>query len=180
MANKIQLKDNDGNNIYPIVLAEHMTGLLSTEDVEDINNEFDETVLNLIYPIGSLYWSGSPTSPAILFGGTWEQIKDKFVLSAGSNYTNGSTGGSATHTHGAKNSQNGSLEALIGTGNTGVQTIGFSASNLNTRLVSTYKVNCPSYVSGTTNTYNTLIYGETASSSSMPPYIVKYCWERTA
>ena len=54
-----------------------------------------------IYPVGSLYFSISGTNPGQLFGGTWEQIRDKFFLSAGDTYTAGTTGGSATmeHTH---------------------------------------------------------------------------------
>ena len=36
------------------------------------------------------------TNPSNLFGGTWTQLKDRFLLGAGSTYTNGSTGGSAT------------------------------------------------------------------------------------
>lgn len=50
---------------------------------------------NDVYPINSIYLSVSSTSPASLFGGTWEQIKDRFLLSAGDTYTNGDTGGSA-------------------------------------------------------------------------------------
>ena len=42
--------------------------------------------------------SVNSTSPATLFGGTWEQIKDRFLLSSGDTYENGSVGGSATHT----------------------------------------------------------------------------------
>lgn len=38
------------------------------------------------------------TSPQSLFGGTWEQIKDKFLLSSGDTYSAGSTGGEASHT----------------------------------------------------------------------------------
>lgn len=53
---------------------------------------------NLVYPVGSIYMSTSNVSPATLFSGTtWEQIQDKFLLSAGSTYTAGSTGGEATH-----------------------------------------------------------------------------------
>ena len=48
-----------------------------------------------IYPIGSIYISTSPTNPSTLFGGTWTQIEDRFLLSAGSTYSAGSTGGSA-------------------------------------------------------------------------------------
>ena len=34
-----------------------------------------EQVLAKIYPVGAIYMSVSPTSPASLFGGTWERIK---------------------------------------------------------------------------------------------------------
>lgn len=37
------------------------------------------------------------TSPASLFGGTWEQIKDVFLLGAGDSYIAGSTGGEENH-----------------------------------------------------------------------------------
>lgn len=49
------------------------------------------------HPVGSLYISNDPTSPASLFGGTWEQIKDRFILAAGDTYAAGSTGGEAKH-----------------------------------------------------------------------------------
>lgn len=41
--------------------------------------------------------SPDPTSPASIFGGSWVQIKDRFVLAAGDTYAAGSTGGEATH-----------------------------------------------------------------------------------
>lgn len=51
------------------------------------------------YPIGSVYISTTNTkTPAQLFGGTWEQLEDVFLVCAGSTYSAGSTGGSATHT----------------------------------------------------------------------------------
>lgn len=63
-----------------------------------------------VYPVGSIYMSVQSTSPSVLFGGTWEQIKDTFLLSAGNTYSAGSTGGSAdavvvTHNH-TQNSHN--------------------------------------------------------------------------
>ena len=54
-------------------------------------------LINTIYPVGSIYMSVISTSPQILFGGTWEQIEDKFLLASGTSYSNGSTGGEATH-----------------------------------------------------------------------------------
>lgn len=53
-------------------------------------------LLNKIYPVGSLYMSAKATSPASLFGGTWERIKDRFILAAGDTYAAGSTGGEAS------------------------------------------------------------------------------------
>lgn len=45
------------------------------------------------------FWvSPDPTSPASIVGGTWERIKDRFILAAGDTYAAGSTGGKATHT----------------------------------------------------------------------------------
>ena len=52
---------------------------------------------DLIYPIGAIYLSVSATNPATLFGGKWEQIKDRFLLAAGDTYAIGTTGGEATH-----------------------------------------------------------------------------------
>ena len=54
-----------------------------------------ESITDKIYPIGSIYMSINSTNPSTLFGGTWEQIEDKFLLASGTNYSNGATGGSA-------------------------------------------------------------------------------------
>ena len=40
--------------------------------------------------------SVNSTNPKDLFGGTWEQLKDRFLLGAGSSYSAGSTGGEAS------------------------------------------------------------------------------------
>lgn len=55
------------------------------------------------YPVGSIYMSVNSTSPATIFGGTWERITGKFLLSAtdngssGASQAAGNTGGEATH-----------------------------------------------------------------------------------
>ena len=55
-------------------------------------------IFDLIYPVGSFYISAKSTNPAILFGGTWEQIQGRFLLGRSSSYPVGSMGGEATHT----------------------------------------------------------------------------------
>ncbi|MGB9979361.1 phage baseplate protein [Methanobacterium sp.] len=54
-------------------------------------------IIDMIYPVGAVYISAVNTNPATLFGGTWVQIKDKFLLSAGDTHSAGSTGGEETH-----------------------------------------------------------------------------------
>ena len=46
------------------------------------------------HPIGSYYWSSEEISPSVLFGGQWEQVKDRFILAAG---PVGDVGGDAEH-----------------------------------------------------------------------------------
>ena len=51
-----------------------------------------------MYPVGSIYLSINSINPGILFGGTWEQIKDSFLLAAGDIHEAGEIGGEETHT----------------------------------------------------------------------------------
>ena len=55
-------------------------------------------IVDLVYPVGSIYTSVASTNPKVLFGGTWEAISGRFLLAASSDYTAGSTGGEASHT----------------------------------------------------------------------------------
>lgn len=47
------------------------------------------------YPIGAVYMSYVNTSPATMFGGTWEPITDRFLYGSD---TSGDIGGEAMHT----------------------------------------------------------------------------------
>ena len=56
-------------------------------------------IVDMVYPIGSIYMSVVSTSPATLFGGTWEQLKDRFLLGAGDTYSAGDTAGAASKSY---------------------------------------------------------------------------------
>lgn len=68
------------------------------------NSELVKTILLLAHPVGSYYWSSTNTNPHDLFGGTWTQIKDKFVIAVGDSHEAGKSYGSNSksfaHTHG--------------------------------------------------------------------------------
>lgn len=52
-----------------------------------------QEVFLAVHPVGSIFLSTDGTEPAELYGGTWEQIKDVFLLGASDTYPAGSTGG---------------------------------------------------------------------------------------
>lgn len=56
------------------------------------------SIVDAIYPVGSIYMSVNSANPGTIFGGTWEQIQDTFLLAAGQTYAAGATGGEAEHT----------------------------------------------------------------------------------
>ena len=59
----------------------------------DLDSNFDNNkIRDFIYPIGSIYMSVNNVNPTTLFGGTWVQMKDKFLLGAGDTYENGNIG----------------------------------------------------------------------------------------
>ena len=51
------------------------------------------------YRVGDIVISENETSPAEAYGGSWEQITDRFLVGAGGSYALDSTGGNATHTN---------------------------------------------------------------------------------
>lgn len=148
MASKgVLLKDSDSNNIYPCPY----------------------------FPVGSIYMSVNSTNPSNYFGGTWTQIKDRFLLACGSTYSNGATGGEAkhtltvsempSHTHAmrvVKDNETSSGGVLPKANN----------SQGNNNGWSDYCTESGNYAIKNT--------GGGSSHNNMPPYLAVYVWKRTA
>lgn len=57
------------------------------------------SIIDIVYPVGSIYMSVNAADPSKLFSGTsWEKLEGRFLLGSSSTYKPGSTGGEATHT----------------------------------------------------------------------------------
>lgn len=134
---------------------------------------------DFVYPVGSIYMSINNTNPTTLFGGTWVQLKDMFLLGAGDTYENGATGGSATHTltieempihsHQEKWVGNdGNVNPLVR--NTGEAE---SAGIYRSSQTSYYNNNNKKAAVRTADTGGGLPH------DNMPPYLVVYMWKRT-
>ena len=125
------------------------------------------------YPINSIYLSTSSTSPSSLFGGTWQQIKDVFLLAAGDTYTGGSTGGSAnavvvSHEHNLQMVNNGVVQAWVKSIDGTHTAYGYATTE----------------ISGSEGWSSTPIIayssGESGTGKKMPPYPTVYMWRRVA
>ena len=138
--------------------------------------------MNYIYPVNSIYMTVENITEEQMnskFGGTWEKIKDRFLLASGDTYTNGNTGGNKEHNH--------SL-------NPGFAKVSFGWESDTNRLMMALKSVDP-YV---TNTYNGASYwpdptgttyrgsnylaaelgGNTGNTNNMPPYLVVNVFKR--
>lgn len=145
--------------------------------LEDCKEAAKRAALLAANPVGKLWTSDDPTSPASIVGGTWEQIKDRFILAAGDTYAAGSTGGSANHNHSigdmfAASFFMGSYMDYHYSGN-----VAWSPNYKNTFPggISETETSGISHASGIT------VYGSpTKEAGNLPPYIAAYVWKRIA
>ena len=158
-------------------LAKKQAQLVSGSNIKTINGQSllgsgDISIaLDTAYPVGSIYMAVNSTSPSELFGGTWEQIKDKFLLAAGDTYTANQSGGAATvkltvdempsHTHAmrTKTGSGGQLNVSDGY----LQRVAYTEYNLTDR-----------------ETVQAENAGGSQAHNNMPPYLTVYVWKRTA
>jgi hypothetical protein len=130
-----------------------------------------------IYPVGAIYMSVVGTSPASFFGGTWERLKDRFLLGAGDTYSAGKTGGAATHAltvselprhnHAQQINvpgESGLYKMVQGTSGT---VWGKTLSEGTVKGLTASKVDTDYTGSGTAH-------------NNMPPYLTVYMWKRVA
>lgn len=158
-------------------------------DVGWVNQSGGVSLLD-VYPVGSIYMSVNNTNPSTLFGGTWVQIEDTFLLAAGSTYTAGDTGGEATHTLTAAES---GLPAHTHdftqpTVTTKMEFLKDVATGTAKNRLTTQGQSSPSYTSDFASTVTGGAVGAvtggaqnaTDAHNNMPPYLAVYVWKRTA
>lgn len=153
-----------GNNVN---LYDNNAQVIQTMTTDDLFSG-GGGVLQSVYPVGAIYISTVSTNPATLFGfGTWVQIEDTFLLSAGTNYTAGATGGEETHTL-TTNEMPSHTHEILGGGST------LSLVTGSARYRLSFATNGGQIQMVNSNT------GGGQAHNNMPPYLVVYMWERTA
>ena len=139
-------------------------------------------IFDLIYPVGSFYISAKSTNPAILFGGTWEQIQGRFLLGRSSSYPVGSMGGEATHT--LTESEIPSHKGHLSSGISGGAPYEKGNYNgfLNSDIMTPYSDigrGWNVYAGNEMHPASEAVGGGQAH-NNMPPYLSVYIWKRTA
>lgn len=127
-----------------------------------------ENILSKVYPVGSIYMSLSSTDPKTLFGGTWERLKDRFLLAAGAKYSVGATGGEATHTLTKDEMPSHNHYAAVSGGT--------DSYGQNRTAISSFAIKTQGYSDSST----IFATGGGDAHNNMPPYLAVYMWKRTA
>ena len=171
--------DTKSANVIDNLTSTSTTDALSANMGKELNDKIDKIggidksqLLDLVYPIGSLYMSMNETDPKDLFGGTWERIKDRFIYANGDATASGTLGGSTAHNHGL-----GSGFAAMNIGDGGIQyqekQVGAWGTNAAMNIGT-------SYDSYQTKSWGISLGGATDNNNNIPPYITAYIWKRTA
>ncbi len=140
-------------------------------DASKLGGKTWEELMLAIYPVGSIYMAANSVSPQTLFGGEWEQLKDRFLLGAGDTYANGNMGGAAavslTASQIAEHTHKLSLvnpDGTDGSKSTSYIQYGYSGEG------NTFYSNA--------NAMDSAGGGE--PHDNMPPYLVVYMWKRVS
>lgn len=132
-----------------------------------------KSLLDMVYPVGSIYLSVSGTDPQTLFGGTWARLEDVFLLAAGAKHAAGSTGGEESHTL-TEDEIAPHKHAMAYGPESSASSTGFpygiaAGSATNSAGGRGYASNLGTFSAGGGQPHN-----------NMPPYLAVYTWKRTA
>lgn len=156
---------------------ENFANTVTTELSKKVNAS---ELLQLIYPVGSIYMSVNNVSPSTFLGGIWVRIKDTFLLSAGDTYEAGSVGGEAEHTLTIKEmpSVTGEIVTHGAYNGTPIHDV--------TGCFSAKSTVSSKYLGGSTSGANSISRigfnngGQNQAHNNMPPYLSVYMWKRTS
>lgn len=166
------LEFDESNNVYFIYSNGIYTLRRKTED---------GSICDKVYPVGSIYMSVNNVNPSTLFGGTWEQLQNRFLVGAGDEYSIGATGGESTHSHTTGDCTLTIEQIPAHTHNNvrGVASVSPGSSekpNTSWTNGSKFAYNTATESTGGGQAHN---HGDTGNASNIPPYLAVFMWKRT-
>ena len=167
-------------NANELAIAANAEAIQTLESGIQLGSISITQLLLMAHPIGSIYLSTATTSPADLFGGTWERIKGKFIWGIGDGETAGVTGGEKTHT--LTEAELPAIDGRIATAVVGSHnTNGVTGHAYGTNFGSVTKpiIGAEGKANGVQYGYG-YKFGNGQAHNNMPPYYGAYIWRRTA
>ena len=142
------------------------------DEILQMIEQAKKDILLLAYPVGAIYVSVANIDPSTLFGGTWEQIKDTFLLAAGDRHDAGETGGeelvALTIAEMPKHSHVPNESTMI-----------YNTTYGNSGLTDGSAMASAGYLWNNGVTTQSSEVGSGIAHNNMPPYIAVYVWKRT-
>ena len=194
ISNLVSLEDNtewifDGGDAsgsveIDLVIDGEMSDTSNNPVSNKVIKKYVDNMVDLIYPVGSIYMSANDTSPSILFGGEWERIKDRFLLATGDTYSAGSIGGEAEHklTVDEMPSHEGHLYRNVTASVPNGPDSYFmeSSHGIASGLIEKYEDRPYIIVAGNELIIKGFSRGGNQPHNNMPPYLAVYMWKRIA
>lgn len=196
--------------VQPITKIENITisgddeDIIFSEPVKGVHIEamdIQEQLLNLAYPVGSIYMSTINNSPADFLGGMWNRLEDKFLIGTSDNFPTTNPGGAVSQVVNITGSANGhvlTVAELPEHKHTGIKTVAGGTYYDNKEWFVKISGEGAATEAGTltitASEGRPLETGETGSGSAhthtlaidpvtvrtMPPYQPVYMWQRIA
>lgn len=144
-----------------------------------------DKMLDRMYPVDSIYISTNSTSPASLYGGSWERYGTGRALISASDTDNdfkaGTTGGSKTHEVRVRLANIYGLAGISTTNNlTGISVDGGKTYSGFTNFDSNQTVNTARGMDGSFGPTQVNFYAAISKLPTLDPYVSVYIWRRTA
>lgn len=153
-------------------------------DLQNQINSMKTTILQTIFPAGSVYMSFVEINPEEYFGfGTWTRVKDKFLLAVGDYIETQpeAVGGDTLHQHDLDSQRDPSSTAFTKMDMGSVNILYTAIHNdYSYDTTNSYTYNTPVVENVSTRTNGVALGGFTANGSNMPPYISVYIWYRVS
>ena len=166
------------------VRVQYQVRSTSAGNAQSLGNVTLSGLLEALYPVGSVYVSGTSTMPALIAGvGTWARLKGRMIVGLDEDQvefdTINETGGAKTHT--LTEPQLPSISASWGIHGQENGTLFASKSGYATGGLFSGKYGNLNYYSGSQSFTNPgIAFGKNQAHPIMNPYKAKYMWERTA
>ena len=185
------ITSGDSDKLGGIAASSYALKTDTAPDSSKLDGRTLAEIMLALYPVGAVYISANSTSPAGLFGGTWVQLKDRFLIGAGNSYSvNGTGGASSVNITPSGNNSGTALNIyqmpshshgfVLNIQHSDGATTSGEAMTTKLQVGGRARYNSTTYSTGDGQAHTHTFVGTTQAVSTMPPYLAVYMWKRVS